>query len=74
MFNKIGKTIRKIHRDLTPVFVVFTILAMTVFKTVPVVNMIQKVLMLTLAATGTYLYVQIQYNKNKSKKRKQASK
>jgi|LGVF01.2.fsa_nt_gb hypothetical protein len=69
MFNKIGKYIRKIHRYLTPVFVVITILYMFVIKE-PYMNMIQRVLMLTMAFTGTYLYVQIYYNKFKAKKKK----
>jgi Ca2+/Na+ antiporter len=69
MFNKIGKYIRKIHRHLTPVFVVITILYMFVIKE-PFMNMIQRVLMLTMAFTGTYLYVQIYYNKLKVKKKK----
>lgn len=69
MFNKIGKFIRKMHRVLTPFFVVITILYMFVLKE-PIINMIQRVLMLTMAVTGTYLYIQIYYNKSKSKKRR----
>lgn len=71
MFNKIGKFIRKAHRYLTPLFVLVTILYMFVFQ-VPILNMIQRVLMLTMAVTGTYLFVQIYYNKYKSKQRKAA--
>ena len=70
MFNKIGKFIRKIHRYLTPVFVIITVLYIFVLKT-PLINVVQRVLMLIMAATGSYLFVQIYYNKHKSKKRKQ---
>ena len=71
MFNKMGKFFRKMHRYLTPVFVVVTVLYMFVLK-VPILNAIQRVLMLTMAVTGSYLYVQIYYGKYKSKKRKEA--
>ena len=69
MINKIGRTLRKAHRYLTPVFIVITILYMFVFK-VPILERIQKVLMLTMAVSGAFLYFQIYYNKHKSKKRK----
>ncbi|BES65563.1 hypothetical protein SANA_20020 [Gottschalkiaceae bacterium SANA] len=69
MINKIGKTLRKAHRYLTPVFIVVTILYMFVFK-VPLLARIQKVLMLTMAVSGAFLFFQIYYNKNKAKKRK----
>lgn len=69
MLNKIGKYIRKLHRYFTPLFVVITILYMFILKD-PIINMIQRVMMLTMAFTGTYLYVQIQYNKAKIKKKK----
>jgi Ca2+/Na+ antiporter len=69
MINKIGRTLRKAHRYLTPVFILVTILYMFVFK-VPILERIQKVLMLTMAASGAFLFFQIYYNKNKAKKRK----
>lgn len=71
MLNKIGKIIRKIHRILTPLFVLLTVLNMFILK-VPIVNSLQKISMLAMAVTGTYLYVQIYYNRYKSKKRKKA--
>jgi len=75
MLNKIGKVLRKAHRYLTPLFLIITIWLMIINQNPQigvVLNKVQKVLMLTLAATGTFLYVQIYYNKNKSKKRKQS--
>ncbi|QRN85772.1 hypothetical protein JR334_00570 [Clostridia bacterium] len=67
MFNKIGKTIRKLHRYLTPVFVIITVLYMFILP-VPALFKIQRILMLTMAVTGTFLFIQIYYNKNKAKK------
>jgi len=69
MFNKIGKFIRKAHRYLTPVFIIITILYMTVFK-IPILANVQKILMLTMAVSGAYLYIQIYVNRYKSNKRK----
>jgi hypothetical protein len=69
LINKIGRTLRKAHRYLTPVFIVITILYMFVFN-VPVLFKIQRILMLTMAASGAYLFFQIYYNKNKAKKKK----
>ncbi len=69
MFNKIGKFIRKAHRFITPIFIVVTILFMLVFQ-VPVLERIQKILMLTMAVSGAYMYVQIYVNRYKSNKRK----
>ncbi len=62
MFNKICKVFRKIHRYLTPVFVVITITAMFISKA-PIFLKLQKVTMLTLAVTGSFLFIQIYYNK-----------
>lgn len=76
MFNKIGKIIRKLHRYLTPFFVVLTVWFTFINKNPElgvVLGKVQKVAMLALAATGSYLYVQIYYNKYKSKKRKKAN-
>jgi len=69
--NKIGKIVRKWHRLLTPVFVVVTVVNMFIWP-IPAINLLQKVLMLTMAVSGTYLYVQIYYNRNKNKKRKKS--
>ncbi len=73
MINKIGKFLRKIHRYLTPVFLVITIWFMVINQNPQigvVLGKVQKILMLTLAVTGAFLYFQIYYNKSKSKKRK----
>jgi Ca2+/Na+ antiporter len=67
MANKIAQFIRKSHRFLTPLFILFTVLNMFVLK-LPIVTLIQKILMLTMAATGLYLYVNLYYNKHKYKK------
>lgn len=72
MSKKIGRFLRKCHRFLTPIFVGITLLNMTILKGVPIIVVSQKVLMLTMAASGTYLYVQIKVNQHKSKKRKQS--
>jgi len=69
MLNKIGKYIRKLHRYLTPFFVIVTVLYMFVVKS-PVLYKLQRVMMLTMAITGTFLFVQIYYNKYRNKKRK----
>lgn len=76
MLNKIGKTLRKLHRYLTPIFIIVTVWFM-VINTSPeigaVLGRVQKGLMLTLAVTGAFLFFQIYYNKAKSgKKKKQA--
>lgn len=73
MVNKIGKFLRKVHRYLTPLFVIVTVWVMAKSggmqgNSVP--EKFQKVLMLTLAITGTYLFLQFYYNKYKNKKRK----
>ncbi len=73
MFNKICKIFRKIHRYLTPVFVIITVLYMFVLQ-VPILNLIQRVLMLSMAVSGTFLFIQIYYNKYKVNKRKKATK
>lgn len=69
MFNKICKFFRKMHRFLTPLFVVITITYMFISQA-KVFYMLQKITMLTLAITGSFLFIQIYYNKYKSKKRK----
>jgi len=75
MINKIGKLLRKIHRYLTPIFIVVTVWFMLI-NTNPnigaVLGKVQKVMMLTLAVTGGFLFFQIYYNKAKSKKKKKA--
>lgn len=73
MLNKIGKIIRKAHRYLTPLFIIVTVFYMFVVQ-VPILNVFQRVLMLTMAATGAYLYIQIYVNRYKSSQRKKASK
>lgn len=73
MINKIGKYIRKIHRYLTPFFVIVTAWYMLFDSGVKIENVlgrVQKILMLTLAFTGAYLFFQIYYNRHKSKARK----
>ena len=73
MINKIGKFLRKIHRYLTPVFLVITIWFMIINQNPQigvVLGKVQKILMLTLAVTGAFLFFQINYNKSKNKKRK----
>ena len=75
MINKIGKFLRKMHRYLTPVFIVVTIWFMLINKNPEievVLGKVQKVMMLTLAVTGAYLFFQIYYNKYKIKKKKKA--
>ena len=75
MINKIGKFLRKLHRYLTPVFIVVTIWFMLINKNPEievVLGKVQKVMMLTLAVTGAYLFFQIYYNKYKIKKKKKA--
>lgn len=73
MLNKIGKIVRKLHRYLTPFFVLVTILYMF-FIPKPFLFKIQRILMLTMALTGSFLFIQIYYNKHKAKKRQQAHK
>ena len=73
MINKIGKFLRKLHRYLTPVFIVITIWFMVINKNPDigvVLGKVQKGMMLTLAATGAYLFFQIYYNKAKVKAKK----
>lgn len=70
MSKKIGKFLRKLHRYLTPLFIIVTLTYMLIFQH-PLLNLAQRVLMLTMAASGAYLFVQIYYNKYKAKKRKQ---
>jgi len=75
MINKIGKFLRKMHRYLTPLFIVITVWFMLINKNPDigaVLGKIQKVLMLTLAVTGAYLFFQIYYGKFKKKKLKKA--
>lgn len=75
MINKIGKFLRKLHRYLTPLFIVVTVWFMIINQNPDigaVLGMVQKVLMLTLAVTGAFLFFQIYYNKSKSKKRQKA--
>ena len=69
MLNKIGKYIRKLHRYLTPFFVIVTVLYMFVIQS-PILYKMQRIMMLTMAVTGTFLFVQIYYNKYKNKKRR----
>lgn len=73
MINKIGKFLRKLHRYLTPLFIVITVWFMLINKNPDigvVLGKAQKVMMLTLAATGAFLFFQIYYNKAKIKKKK----
>ncbi len=75
MVNKIGKFLRKVHRYLTPVFVIITFWVMVSNGGMQVDSMpekLQRVLMFTLAVTGTYLFVQFYYNKYLNYKRKKA--
>jgi len=69
MFNKICKVFRKLHRYLTPVFVVVTITTMFISDAL-IFEKLQKVTMLTLAVTGTFLFIQIYYNKYFKKRKK----
>lgn len=73
MINKIGKILRKLHRYITPLFVVVTVWFMLI-NTNPeigaVLGKVQKAMMLTLAVTGAFLFFQIYFNKAKTKKRK----
>ncbi len=74
MINKIGKLLRKLHRYLTPVFIVVTVWFMLINMSPEigeVLGKVQKAMMLTLAVTGAFLFFQIYYNKIKSKKKKQ---
>lgn len=77
MEKKIGKVLRKLHRYMTPVFIVVTVWFMLINKdpeTGLILGKIQRILMLTLAVSGAYLFVQIYYNKLKNwKSRKQRS-
>lgn len=71
MINKIGRWIRKLHRYITPVFVVVTVWFMVINKNPDIgaiLGAVQKVLMLILAFTGSFLFFQIYYNKLKKKK------
>ncbi len=70
MSKKVGKFLRTLHRYLTPLFIIVTVVYMLVFQH-PVLNLVQRVLMLTMAVSGLYLFIQIYYNKYKIKKRKQ---
>lgn len=70
MSKKIGKFLRQLHRYLTPLFIIVTITYMFIFQH-PIINLMQRVLMLTMAASGLYLFIQIYYSKYKVKKRKQ---
>lgn len=73
MINKIGKFLRKLHRYLTPLFIVITVWFMLINKNPDigaVLGKAQKVMMLTLAVTGAYLFFQIYYNKAKIKRKK----
>lgn len=70
MSKKLGKFLRTLHRYLTPLFIIVTVLYMFIFKH-PVLNLVQRVLMLAMAVSGLYLFIQIYYNKYKIKKRKQ---
>lgn len=75
MLNKIGKFLRKLHRYLTPLFIVITVWFMLINKDPSigaVLGKIQKGLMLTLAITGAFLFFQIYYNKSKAKRKKKA--
>ncbi len=77
MINKIGRFIRKFHRYITPLFVIVTAWYMFFDSGIKIENVlgrVQRILMLTLAATGAYLFFQIYYNKHKSnvRKKKQA--
>ncbi len=73
MINKIGKFLRKLHRYLTPVFIVLTIWFMVINKNPDigvVLGKVQKGMMLALAASGAFLFFQIYYNKFKVKRKK----
>lgn len=75
MVNKIGKFLRKVHRYLTPVFIIITVWVMVSSGGLRADSMpekLQRILMLALAVTGTYLFVQFYYNKYKNYKRKKA--
>lgn len=75
MINKIGKFLRKLHRYLTPLFIVVTVWFMLINKNPEigaVLGKVQKVMMLTLAVTGAFLFFQIYYNKFKIKRKKKA--
>ena len=73
MINKIGKFLRKLHRYLTPVFIVVTVWFMLINKSPEigvVLGKVQKVMMLALAVTGAFLFFQIYFNKSKIKRKK----
>jgi len=73
MINKIGKLLRKLHRYLTPLFIVVTVWFMLINKNPEIGSVLggfQKILMLTLAVTGAFLFFQIYHNKLKSRKKK----
>ena len=69
MFNKISRVFRKMHRYLTPVFVIVTIMTVLVTDS-PVFVKVQKLTMLTLVVTGSFLFIQIYYNKYFKKRKK----
>jgi Ca2+/Na+ antiporter len=69
MLNKTGKYIRRLHRYLTPFFVIVTVLYMFVLQS-PILYKLQRIMMLTMAVTGTFLFIQIYYNKYRNKKRR----
>lgn len=76
MINKIGRFFRKLHRYLTPLFIVVTVWFMLINKNPEfgiVLGKAQKILMLTLAATGAFLFFQIYYGKYKVKKSRKSS-
>lgn len=76
MINRIGKFLRKLHRYITPVFIIITVWFMVINKSPEigaVLGMVQRGLMLTLAFTGAFLFFQIYYNKNKTRKKKKES-
>ncbi len=73
MINKIGRSLRKLHRYLTPLFILVTALYMFVWK-IPMLAQIQKVLMLTMAGSGAFLFFQIYYSKHKVTQRKKETK
>ncbi len=73
MINKIGKFLRKLHRYITPIFLVVTIWFMIINKNPNiglVLEKVQRIMMLTLAVTGAYLFFQVYYNKYKVKRKK----
>jgi len=78
MINKIGKFLRKLHRYITPFFIILTVWVMVINKDPQmgiILAKLQKVFTLALAISGAYLFFQIYYNKNKAaKKRKVISK